>query len=134
VARYVIDAPTLLHIVDTGLQVRPGHQLVAPNSIRSEALELLLGDVRAGKRAEAAALEAHERMTAMKMRLLGDRVSRRAAWQLAREHDWSTLRDAEYLAVTRLQADALVTVDPGLAAAARNVVAVAAIDDLLAPG
>ena len=68
------------------------------------------------------------------MRLLGDRVSRRTAWQLAREHDWSALRDAEYLAVTRLQADALVTVDPGLASAARDVVAVAAVDDLLVPG
>jgi predicted nucleic acid-binding protein len=134
VARYVIDAPTLLHLVDSGLLVDPGHQLVAPNSIRSEALELLLRDVRAGKRAETAALQAHERMTEIKMRLLGDRVSRRTAWQLARQHDWNTLRDAEYLAVTRLQADALVTVDPSLAATARDVVAVAAIDDLLAPG
>ena len=133
-ARYVIDAPTLLHLVDAGLHVHPGHQLVAPNSIRSEALELLLGDVRAGRRTEAAALEAHERMTGIKMRLLGDRVSRRTAWQVAREHGWSTLRDAEYLAVTRLQADALVTVDPSLAAAARDVVAIAAIDDLLGPG
>ncbi|HUN36262.1 MAG TPA: hypothetical protein VMU95_30060 [Trebonia sp.] len=132
-ARYVIDAPTLIHLVDTRLHVQPGHQLVAPNSIRSEALELLLGDVRAGQRTEAAALQAHERMTGIKIRLLGDRVSRGTAWQIAREHDWSTLRYAEYLAVTRLQADALVTVDPGLAAAARNVVAVATIDDLLGP-
>ena len=130
----MIDAPTLLHLVDTGLHVDPGHQLVAPNSIRSEALELLLHDVRAGKRTEAAALRAHDRITEIKMRLLGDRVSRRTAWQLARQHDWDTLRDAEYLAVTRLQADALVTVDPGLAATARDAVAVAAIDDLLAPG
>jgi predicted nucleic acid-binding protein len=124
----------LLHLVDAGLQVDPSHQLVAPNSIRSEALELLLGDVRAGRRTEASALEAHERITGVKMRLLGDRVSRRTAWKLAREHDWSVLREAEYLAVTRLQADALVTVDPSLASAARDVAAVAAIDDLLAPG
>ena len=133
-ARYVIDAPTLLHLVDAGLHVDPGHQLVAPTSVRSEALELLLREVRAGKRAEAAALEAHERMTGIKIRLLGDRVSRRTAWRVARQHGWDTLRDAEYLAVTRLQADALVTVDPGLAAAARDVVSVAAIGDLLAPG
>ncbi len=134
-ARYVIDAPTLLHLVDAGLHVDPGHQLVAPNSIRSEALELLLHDVRAGKRTEAAAMEAHERMTGVKMRLLGDRVSRLTAWQLARQHDWDTLRDAEYLALTQLQADALVTVDPSLAATARDAVTtVAVIDDLLAPG
>jgi predicted nucleic acid-binding protein len=133
-ARYVIDAPTLLHLVDAGLHVDPGHQLVAPNSVRSEALELLLLDVRAGKRTEAAAMQAHERMTEIKLRLLGDRVSRRTAWQVARQHDWDTLRDAEYIAITRLQADALVTVDPGLAALARDAVAVAVIDDLLAPG
>jgi predicted nucleic acid-binding protein len=132
-ARYVIDAPTLLHLVDAGLHVDPGHQLVAPNSIRSEALELLLRDVRAGKRTEPAALKAHEQITGTKMRLLGDRVSRLTAWQIARQHDWDTLRDAEYLAVTRLQADALATVDPSLAETARDVVAVAAIDDLLAP-
>jgi predicted nucleic acid-binding protein len=130
----VIDAPTLLHLADAGLRVDTGHQMVAPNSIRSEALELLLRDVRAGKRTENAALEVHERITGIKIRLLGDRVSRRTAWQLARQHDWNTLRDAEYLAITRLQADALVTVDPSLAATARDVVAVAAIDDLLAPG
>ena len=133
-ARYVIDAPTLLHLVDAGLHIDPGHQLVAPNTIRSEALELLLHDVRAGKRTEAAALRAHERMTEVKMRLLGDRVSRRTAWQIARQHDWDTLRDAEYLALTRLQADALVTADPALAATAREAVAVAAIDDLPARG
>ena len=132
-ARYVIDAPTLLHLVDAGLQVHPSHRLVAPNSIRSEALELLLGDVRAGKRTEASALEAHERMTAIKMRLLGDRVSRRTAWDLAREYDWPTVRDAEYLAVGKLQADALVTVDEGLAATAEGIIPVAPLEVLLAP-
>jgi|SRR5215467_6031020 len=132
-ARYVIDAPTLLHLVDAGIHVDPGHQLVAPSSIRSEALELLLHDVRAGKRTEAAAMNVHERLTAIKIRLLGDRVSRRTAWRLARQHDWNTLRDAEYLAITQLQADALVTVDQRFVAIAHDVVAVAVIDELLAP-
>lgn len=133
-ARYVIDAPTLLHLVDAGLHVGPAHQLVAPNSIRSEALQLLLQSVRAGERSESAALVAHERMTEIKIRLLGDRVSRRIAWQLARQHDWDTLRDAEYLALTQLQADALITVDPRLAATAKDIVPVAAISALLPPG
>jgi predicted nucleic acid-binding protein len=133
-ARYVIDAPTLLHLVDAGPRIAPGHQLAAPNSIRTEALKLLLHDVRAGKRTEAAALKAHERMTEIKIRLLGDRVSRRTAWQVARQHDWDTLRDAEYLAITRLQADALITVDPRLAAVAQDTVAVASVADLLTTG
>ena len=73
-------------------------------------------------------------MTEIKIRLLSDRVSRRTAWRVARQHDWDTLRDAEYLALTRLQADALVTVDPRLAAVAQDTVAVASIDDLLTTG
>lgn len=134
VARYVVDARTLLHLIDNELHVHASHQLVAPNSIRSEALQLLLQDVRSGKRSEDAALKAHERITEMKIRLLGDRVSRGRAWRLAREHGWDTLHDAEYLAITQLQADALVTVDPGLAAAAREVVAVAAVESLFTAG
>lgn len=130
-ARYVIDAPTLLHIVDAGLRIDPEHTLVAPNSIRSEVLDLLFADVRAGRRTEKDALATHERVTAVKVRLLGDRVSRRTAWRIARENEWDTTRKAEYLAVARLQADALVTVDPELAAAADGIVA--ELEDLLAP-
>jgi len=131
VARYVIDAPTLLHLVDNDLPIDPNHQLVAPNSIRSETLQLLLLDVRRGERTEDAALRIHERITELKMRLLGDRVSRGTAWKIARQHDWDSLRDAEYLAVARLQADALVTIDPGLAAKADGVVPVAPLRSLL---
>lgn len=129
-ARYVIDAPTLLHLVDDNVSVAPDHQLVAPNSIRSEALQLLLDDVRRGQRSESEALAVHQRITELKMRLLGDRVSRGNAWKIAREQDWDTLRDAEYLSVTRLQADALVTVDPELAAKATDVVPVAPLSAL----
>jgi predicted nucleic acid-binding protein len=130
--RYLIDAPTLLHLVDNELRVDPGHQLVAPNSIRSEALQLLLRDVRRGERTEKGALATHERITELKMRLLGDRASRGMAWRIARQHDWDTLRDAEYLAIARLQADAVVTVDPSLAVKAKDVVPVAPVQALLA--
>ena len=129
-ARYVIDAPTLLHLVDERVPIHPGHHLVAPSSIRSEALDLLFREVQRGRRSEKEALERHERMTELKMRLLGDRVSRRTAWQIARDHDWD-LRDAEYLAIARLQADALVTVDPELAAKAESVTRVGSIQDLV---
>jgi predicted nucleic acid-binding protein len=128
--RYVVDAPTLLHLVDSDLHVDPSHQLVAPNWIRSDAMQWLLRDVRGGKRAERAALEAHERMTELKIRLLGDRVSRGTAWRIAREHKWATFHQAEYLAITRLQADALVTVDPILAARAADIVPVASVEAL----
>ncbi|HEY6933807.1 MAG TPA: hypothetical protein VI452_10440 [Marmoricola sp.] len=130
-ARYVIDAPTLLHLVDHDLSIYARHQLVAPNSIRSEALERMLREVRDGRRSEKEALQCHQRMTELKIRLLGDRVSRRTAWDIALAHGWDTLRDAEYLAVTRLQADALVTVDHDLASVAAGIVPTAELRDLL---
>jgi predicted nucleic acid-binding protein len=130
--RYVIDAPTLLHLVREGARVDPSHQLVAPNGIRSQALQLLLDDVGGGRVTEREAMEQHERLTELKMRLLGDRVSRRTAWTLARELD-VPIADAEYLAVTRLQADALVTVDLDLARTASGVVGLADVEDLGRP-
>ena len=56
----------------------------------------------------------------------------RAAWKIALEHGWDTTFDAEYLAVTRLQADAFVTIDPAMAAKAALVVPMAPIADLIA--
>jgi predicted nucleic acid-binding protein len=132
VARYVIDAPTLLHIVANNVDVSSAHQLVAPNLIRSQALCLLLAAVRNGEITESVALQWHERLTELKMRLLGDRVSRRTAWKIAREHGWETTYDAEYIAVCELQADALVTIDEGLAAKAEDIVPLATVAALVA--
>src|SRR6187551_2186194 len=124
-ARLAIDPPTLLHVVRSDRRPSPSNQLVAPNSLRSEALELLFGEVRRGELTEREAMELHERLTELKVRLLGDRVSRRTAWRIAREQGWEGLRDAEYLAVTSLQADALVTVDAELATKATGIVPLA---------
>lgn len=123
--RFVIEPLVLLALTDGGNEVDPLHQLVAPNSIRSAHLELLFQRVCAGLMSEAQALEAHERATALKIRLLGDRVSRRTAWNMAQEQGWPNLHHAEYLAITRLQADALVALDPVLIAHARELVEVA---------
>jgi hypothetical protein len=131
VTRFVIDPPALIEFVREGQPLAVPHRLVAPNAIRSQALQLLLVEVRDGQLAERDALGLHERMTELKMRLLGDRVSRRAAWNLAREHGWDDLRHAEYLAITRLQADALVTSDPDLARRAAGIVALAPASALL---
>ncbi len=126
----MIDARTLLHVVANGVDVHPDHQLVAPTLIRSQALTLLLDDVRNGALAEHEARRRHERLTELKMRLLGDRVSRRTAWRIALTHGWDSTFDAEYLAVCRLQADALVTVDAALARKAEGIVPLAALERL----
>ena len=133
-ARYVVDALALVQIASTGLRIHPDHQLVAPNSARSESLSLLYHQVRRGELTEDEALRLHERLTEVKIRLLGDRVSRRTAWRLAREHGWATLGLAEYLAVTLLQADALIALDEALVRRAEGLVPQASLDALVSPG
>src|SRR5215213_7147912 len=129
--RFVIDAPTLLHLVANNVHISPSHQIVAPNLIRSQALSLLLEAVRHGDLTEDLPhLQLGEALMVLKMRLLGDRVSRRTAWRIARERDLETTFDAEYLAVTKLQADALVTVTPALAIKAKGVVPLAPVEAL----
>jgi predicted nucleic acid-binding protein len=53
------------------------------------------------------------------------------ALKLARDHGWDDLRDAEYLAIARLQADALVTVDAELATRAEGIVTIAPVPALV---
>jgi predicted nucleic acid-binding protein len=129
-ARFVIDPPTLVHVADSTERIHSAHQLVAPNSIRSRALDLLLVRVQAGELSPQTALTRHERMTETKIRLLGDRVSRRTAWTMALEHGWSSIEDAEYLAVASLQADALIALDAALASKATGIVPLAEVSDL----
>jgi predicted nucleic acid-binding protein len=128
--RFVIDAPTLVHLVTNRVPVAPAHQLVAPQSLRSQALDLLYGAVRRGELTEAEAMARHEAMTGVKVRLLGDRVSRRVSWQIARERGYESIADAEYLAVTRLQADLFVSVDASARARAEGVVPLGTVEEL----
>ena len=120
--RFVIDAPAAIRIAAEGTAIAPEHRLVAPALLRSQALSIIYRGVRAG---DITAAEAHrilDGITTMKIRLLGDRVSRATAWKLAEQLGLDDTADAEYLAVTQLQADALVALDPGLQRLADGVV------------
>ena len=68
---------------------------------------------------------------ALNLRLLGDRVLQKTAWDIAAQLGWDDTAEAEYLALTRLQADALVSLDPGLAARIGAAVLLADYDALL---
>lgn len=128
--RFVIDAATLLHVLEDGRAVSAVHQLVAPASIRSQVMDLLLHKVQHDLLTDQQALALHEMLTATKLRLLNDRVSRRTAWDIAREQGWPTIRDAEYIALVRLQADALVTIDAALMTSAAGMVPVVPLEHL----
>ena len=131
--RFVVDAPVLLSIIDGGAPVHPAHSLVAPNAVRTQALELVLARVRDGALDRRDALGLLDRVAEAKLRVLNDRVSRRLAWELALEHGWESLREAEYVAVTRLAADALVCGEPGLAARADGLVRLTPYESLFRP-
>jgi predicted nucleic acid-binding protein len=66
----------------------------------------------------------------MPIRLLGDAVLRRKAWALAEQHGWAETYDAEYVALTQLQADALVTRDTELRRRVEGIVPTATIEAL----
>ena len=77
-----------------------------------------------------AALDRLTRVQAMRIRLLGDAVLRRRAWELADRLGWAGTYDAEYLALTQLQADAFVTLDPELARRVEGIVPTAPVQAL----
>jgi indolepyruvate ferredoxin oxidoreductase alpha subunit len=66
----------------------------------------------------------------MPIRLLGDAVLRRLAWKLADQLGWASTYNAEYIALTQLQADAFVTLDEELARRVEGLVVTAPIDAL----
>jgi predicted nucleic acid-binding protein len=130
--RYVIDPEIALELAARDARVPDRHRLVAPTLLRSQVLALLYADVRAGTLARAEASRRLDYLRGLQMRLLGDRVLQRRAWDVAAELGWPDTYAAEYIALTMLQADALVTENAELARAARRFVAVASIRELLA--
>jgi hypothetical protein len=58
----------------------------------------------------------------------GDAVLRRRVWDLAEQLGWASTNDAEYLALTQVQADAFVTRHEELARSVEGIVATASID------
>lgn len=129
--RYGIDALVAIRLAEAQVDPPAEHRLVAPSLLRSDALAILYRSVRSGERTEREGLAVLRRIAGMPMRVLGDRVSRQTAWRIAVDLDRDDPGLAEYLAVTRLQADALVALDPELLAAAEGVVDLAPVSVLL---
>jgi predicted nucleic acid-binding protein len=130
--RFVVDCGAVLHVVRERLAISPKHELLAPTLLRSQTLSALHEAVHAGTLDDGDAREQLRSVSALPIRLLGDAVLRRRAWEVADELGWASTYEAEYLALTQLQADAFVTLDRKLARAAKAVVETASIDDLLA--
>jgi predicted nucleic acid-binding protein len=135
VTRFVVDAGAVLRLARERLTVAPEHELLAPTLLRSQTLAMLheavaRDDISAD---EARSLLPRIGPPGLKIRLLGDAVLRRVAWEVADELGWSSTYDAEYVALTKLQGDALVTTDAELARAVQGIVATASIEDISRP-
>ena len=128
--RFVVDGDTLLRIAAGELEVAAEHQLVAPTLVRSQALSALYQAARRGEISGAEGLERVTRINSMKVRFLGDKVLQRTAWRIADQLGWETTYDAEFVALTQLQADVFVTSDADLARAVAGLVETATIDAL----
>ena len=128
--RFVIDASAVLQLASEGVEVPAEHELLAPTLLRSQTLSVLHEAVQRGEIPAEDARERLARIGRMPIRLLGDAVLRRRAWDLATQLGWASTYDAEYIALTQLQADAFITLDEELARSVEGVVATASIDAL----
>jgi predicted nucleic acid-binding protein len=134
-SRYVIEPGVALALAERGARIPAHHQLLAPTLLRSQVLAELFVRVRRGEMSPRDASRRLDYLRGLRVRLLGDRVLQRVAWDIALELGWPDTFVAEYLALTRLQADALVTIDESLAAAASPLVPVATMAALgVSPG
>jgi predicted nucleic acid-binding protein len=81
--KFVVDAGAVLQLVSAPVQISSQHELLAPTLLRSQALSLLH---EAASRGEITAKVAHEhraRIRRLPIRLLGDAVLQRRAWEIA---------------------------------------------------
>ena len=128
--KFVVDAGAVLHLASEEVEVSDAHKLLAPTLLRSQTLSALHEAVQRGEIPADVARDHLTHIRRMRIRLLGDAVLQRRAWELADQLGWSSTYDAEYVALTQLQADAFVTLDAKLARSLKGIVATAAIDVL----
>ena len=128
--RFVVDCETLLRIAAGEIEVAREHELVAPTLVRSQALAALYEAARRGEISATRGIERVTRINSLKVRFLGDKVLQRTAWKVADQLGLETTFDAEFVALTQLQADVFVTSDSDLAQAVSGLVETATIDAL----
>jgi predicted nucleic acid-binding protein len=128
--RFVVDSSAALHLASGEIEVPDQHKLLAPTLLRSQTLSALHEAVQRGEIPADVARKRLARIGRMPIRLLGDAVLRRRAWEVADQLGWESTYDAEYVALTQLQADALVTLNADLTRSVEGLVATASIDAL----
>lgn len=130
--KFVVDAGAVLHLASVGFERPSGvNKLLAPTLLRSQTLSTLHEAVQRGDLPSDVARDRLALIGRMPIRLLGDAVLRRRTWDLANQLGWASTYNAEYIALTQLQADAFVTLDKELAGSVEGIVTIASVDALL---
>jgi len=130
VTRFVVDCGVVLQLASERIEVPAEHELLAPTLLRAQTLSVLHEAVQRGELPADVARDRLADIGRMRIRLLGDAVLRRNAWEVADRLGWASTYDAEYVALTRLQADAFITLDADLARQVEGIVPTATIDEL----
>ena len=128
--KYVIGPDVALRLAHDQAVIPDEHQLLAPTLLRSQMLALLYRAVRNGEMTKKDADRQLNYVRSLRIRLLGDRVLQNVAWKIADKLGWPDTFDAEYVALTQLQADAFITLDSELADAVKGLVMIAPIEAL----
>ncbi len=128
--RYVIDPEAAIRILQGDEALSSEIEILAPTLLRSQVLNLIYVRVQSGEVDEASGLALNARFAKLKLRYLGDAVLRRRAWSLAAQAGMASTFDAEYLALTQLQADALVAGGDALRKVAKGIVTLAPFGSL----
>jgi predicted nucleic acid-binding protein len=111
VTRFVIDSGTTLRLASESAEIASDRELYAPTLWRSETLSALYEAVRRRELTPDVARERVRYVNALKVRLLGDAVLRRRAWEVAEQLGLDTTYAAEYVALAQLQKCTLVSLD-----------------------
>jgi predicted nucleic acid-binding protein len=131
VTRFVIDSGTALHLASRTTEVSSRHELHAPTLWRSETLSAMYEAVRRGEIAAQVAREQLAFINRLKIRLLGDALLRRRAWEVADQLGLDTTYAAEYVALAKLQRCTLVSMDRRWLKRVGDLVPTATVDALL---
>jgi hypothetical protein len=128
--RFVVDCGVVLELAREEFDLPAEHELLAPTLLRSQTLSALHEAVHAGELAPDVAGDRLQRVNKLPIRLLGDAVLRRRAWEVSDQLGWAETYAAEYVALTLLQADAFATLNADLAQQVDGIVPTATIEAL----
>jgi predicted nucleic acid-binding protein len=128
--KYVIGPDVAIRLAHDQAVIGDENQILAPTLLRSQMLSLLYQVVRSGEMTKRDAEQRLNYVRGLRIRLLGNRVLQQVAWKVADQLGWPNTYNAEYVALTQLQADAFITLDGQLAHAVKDLVKIAPIEAL----